>query len=154
MMEWHPVFTVGKTRIQVPFTGGYLSDGAVTPATFETSDPVVQTVIERSAAYKSNRIRLRSQMDIPGLTTPKIAATKPQIAQEASEKAQKSPEIATLPIFPEEEAPDLKVLEFDSWQLASDSLQYDYKVPLELLKDEASCMAEARKLGLELKLKK
>ena len=93
-------------------------------------------------------------MDIPGFPTPKIATTKPKIAREDSEKAPKSPEIATLPISPEEEAPALKVLEFDSWQLASDSLQYDYNVPLELLKDEASCIAEARKLGFDLKLKK
>ncbi len=138
MMEWHPVFTVGKTRIQVSFTGGYLSDGAVTPATFETSDPVVQTIIERSAAYKSNRIRLRSQIDIP-VSPPKMAAL-PVVTEEV-------PSQLDVPS-------ELKVLEYDSWQLASDGLHYDYKVPLELLKDEESCKAEARKLGFELKLKK
>ncbi len=60
MMEWHPVFKVGRSRLQVSFTGGHLCGGACTPASFTTSDPVVQTVIERSAAYKSGRIRLIS----------------------------------------------------------------------------------------------
>lgn len=57
-MEWHPVFRAGRTRIQVPFTGGHLCGGACTPASYETSDPVVQMVIERSAAFRQGRIRL------------------------------------------------------------------------------------------------
>lgn len=130
MMEWHPVFTVGRTHIRVPFTGGYLSDGAVTPATFETADAVVQTVIEQSKAYKSKRIRLRSVVDI------EIASTRSKI---------NSPEKA-----PEQ----LKVIECGSWEEAADSLQYTYGVAVECLKDEASCKAEAGKLGFELKFKK
>ena len=55
-MEWHPEFKAGRTRIRVSFTGGHLSAGGCTPAAFETSDPVVQAVIEASAAYRSGRI--------------------------------------------------------------------------------------------------
>lgn len=58
MMEWHPVFNIGRTRMRVPFTGGHLCGGGITPATYETSDPVVQAVIEDSAAFRSKRIRL------------------------------------------------------------------------------------------------
>ena len=58
MMEWHPEFAAGRTRVRVSFTGGHLCGGCVTPAVFETSDPVVQAVIERSEAFSSKRIRL------------------------------------------------------------------------------------------------
>lgn len=58
MMEWHPIFKAGRTRIQVSFTGGHLCGGASTAATYETSDPVVQAVIERSEYFRSGRIRL------------------------------------------------------------------------------------------------
>lgn len=67
MMEWHPVFKAGRTRLQVSFTGGHLCGGACTPAFFVTSDPVVQTIIEKSTAFRSGRIRLNkdSQVSVP-----------------------------------------------------------------------------------------
>ena len=58
MMEWHPVFRAGRTRLQVSFTGGHLCGGACTPAAYETSDSVVQAVIEASAAFRSGRINV------------------------------------------------------------------------------------------------
>ena len=63
MMEWHPEFRVGRTRLQVSFTGGHLCGGACTPASFETSDAVVQKVIEDSAAYRSGLISIGMVMD-------------------------------------------------------------------------------------------
>lgn len=56
MMEWHPEFRVGRSRLTVPFTGGHLCGGACTPASFETADPVVQIVIEQSAYFRSGMI--------------------------------------------------------------------------------------------------
>lgn len=58
MMEWHPVFKTGRVRMTVAFTGGHLCGGASTPASCETSDPVVQAVIENSGAFRSGRIRV------------------------------------------------------------------------------------------------
>lgn len=58
MMEWHTVFAAGRSRIRVSFIGGHLCGGGSTPAVYETSDPVVQKVIERSGAFRSGRIRL------------------------------------------------------------------------------------------------
>lgn len=57
-MEWHPEFRVGRGRLKVSFTGGHLCGGASTPAAYVTSDPVVQKVIESSAAFRQGRIRL------------------------------------------------------------------------------------------------
>ncbi len=59
MMEWHPVFVVGRTRLQLPFVGGHFCGGATCAATFQTSDPVVQKIIENSVAFKSDKIVLR-----------------------------------------------------------------------------------------------
>ncbi len=59
MMEWHPVFVVGRTRLQLPFVGGHFCGGASCAATFQTSDRVLQEIIENSEAYISGRIRVR-----------------------------------------------------------------------------------------------
>ncbi len=128
MMEWHPVFTVGRTRIQIPFTGGHLGEGSVTAATFETTDPAVQTVIERSEAFRSGRIRLRHTVG----------------AQEFGPDSHKA--ISVM------KPQGLIDMEFDSIGMASDFLQYDKGVPVERLMDEASCRAEARRLGFEIRI--
>ncbi len=61
MMEWHPIFKTGRTRLQVSFTGGHLCGGACTPASYETSDPVVQAVIEHSEAFRNGKIKIGTQ---------------------------------------------------------------------------------------------
>lgn len=63
MMEWHPVFKVGRTRLRVSFTGGHLCGGGCTPASFETSDPVLQKVVEGSEAFRSGRITVGMVME-------------------------------------------------------------------------------------------
>ncbi len=57
MKECHPVFRAGRGRIRVPFTGGQLCAGGVRPASFSTSDPVLQAVIEASPQFRSGQIR-------------------------------------------------------------------------------------------------
>lgn len=63
MMEWYPIFKVGRMRLQLSFTGGHLCGGASTAASYETSDPVVQKVIESSAEFRNGRIKLASGRD-------------------------------------------------------------------------------------------
>ncbi len=124
MMEWHPIFMVGRTKVQVSFTGGHLCGGACTPASYETSDPVVQAVIESSAAFSSGRIR------------------KTRVWGE-----EKSAPVLSKP------AATLRVMEFENIDKASDFLQHTKGVPLERIITADQCMAEARKLGLEFKIK-
>lgn len=78
MMEWHPVFRTGRSRLQISFTGGNLCGGAATAASYETSDPVVQRVIEDSVYFKSNRIRLAGSWDE---TPPPAKEPQKKIAQ-------------------------------------------------------------------------
>lgn len=63
MMEWHPVIAVGRSRLRIPFEGGFFSGRGQSPAIFETSDEALQTMIEASALYEKGRIRLA-----PGFT--------------------------------------------------------------------------------------
>ena len=58
IIEWHAIIKAGKATIKVPFSGGAMTTQGVTPATFTTTNPVVQLAIERSAAFASGKIKL------------------------------------------------------------------------------------------------
>lgn len=132
MMEWHPAFRVGRSYIQVSFTGGHLCSGGCTPASFETSDPVVQKVIEGSSAFKSGRISVGMEKEIPDPT-------------DASEPAGHSDAIAPNPAG--------YVFEYENIKDVYAFLEDTKGVPLDRLNDEASCIREAERLGIKLKKK-
>ena len=48
VMEWQLNLPVGKATVHVEFKGGFENKYGIHPATFMTTDPIVQTVIERS----------------------------------------------------------------------------------------------------------
>lgn len=121
MMEWHPEFRVGRTRLQVSFTGGHLCGGAATAAAYETSDPVVQAVIEQSAPFRNGRIRL-----VMG------SGHSDRHAEGAVAR---------------------KVMEFENLTAASDYLQDKKKIPVDRVLTAEQCIAEAKGVGIELKLK-
>lgn len=127
MMEWHPVFRIGRTRLQIPFTGGNLCGGATSAASFETSDPVVQTVIEKSAPFRSGRICIGMVMED---VQPDRRSDKP--------RAERIPN---------------NVMEVENYTKASDFLQYTKGVPLERILTSDQCVAEAKKLGIDLIIK-
>ncbi len=56
IMEWHGLFRAGKCLVTIPFTGGHMCGGARTPASFATSDKVLQKIIENSPEWASGRI--------------------------------------------------------------------------------------------------
>lgn len=126
MMEWHPEFRVGRGRLQVSFTGGHLCGGACTPASFETSDPVVQKVIEGSAAFRNGRISIGMVMEGGN---PDRRSDGPR-------------------------AQDFKVMEFDSVDAASDFLQREKGILIDHVLSPEQCVAQAMKLGIELVIRK
>ncbi|MDE6633099.1 MAG: hypothetical protein K2K23_08890 [Muribaculaceae bacterium] len=128
MMEWHPVFKVGRTRLQVSFTGGCLCSGGSTPAYYETEDPVVQAVIEGSALFRSGRVRLASSVNVPGSAP----------AAKDTEKAK------DVPAF---------VFEYEDIEDVYEFLNLKKGVPIAKLSDNDSCFKEAKKLGITLKQK-
>lgn len=58
LVEWHAILRMGKTVVKVPFTGGSITTQGVSPATFATSNPVVQMAIERSQEFASGKIKI------------------------------------------------------------------------------------------------
>ena len=147
-MEWHPEFRVGRTRLQVSFTGGHLCGGAATPASFETSDPVVQAVIERSAPFRRGRIRLGGETH----SEPSSCAAKDSVADMPHGRAPHMA-LAAQPAIPDPPHTGLTVMEFDDIDKASDFLQHEKGIDLDRLITPEQCHEEARRLGLQLKLK-
>ena len=90
VMEWQLNLPVGKATVHVEFKGGFENKYGIHPATFMTTDPIVQTVIERSYYFASGKIKLLDVKDL-GLSPMEIAAQKRK-AEEAAKK--KTEEIA------------------------------------------------------------
>lgn len=144
MMEWHPIFMAGKTRIQVSFRGGNLCGGASTAASYETSDPVVQAVIEHSDAFRNGRIKLgRSWKDCCS-KTPRSSNDKKTPQSPSVDKS--SPVVQDKPEVPKKTFR----LEYHDIGEVTDLLHYKKGVPVERLFDEESCRKEAAILGIEI----
>lgn len=60
LMEWMCNIPVGKTHLQVEFTGGVLTQYGNTPAKFTTDDMLKQAIIENSKPFKNGKITLLS----------------------------------------------------------------------------------------------
>lgn len=86
VMEWQLNLPVGKATVHVEFKSGFENKYGIHPATFMTTDPIVQTVIERSYYFASGKIKLLDVKDL-GLSPMEIAAQKRKAeAEEAAKK--------------------------------------------------------------------
>lgn len=86
VMEWQLNLPVGKATVHVEFKGGFENKYGIHPATFMTTDPIVQTVIERSYYFASGKIKLLDVKDL-GLSPMEIAAQKRKAEEIAKKKA-------------------------------------------------------------------
>lgn len=87
VMEWQVNLPVGKATVHVEFKGGFENKYGIHPATFMTTDPIVQTVIERSYYFASGKIKLLDVKDL-GLSPMEIAAQKRKAEEIAKKKAE------------------------------------------------------------------
>ena len=87
VMEWQLNLPVGKATVHVEFKGGFENKYGIHPATFMTTDPIVQTVIERSYYFASDKIKLLDVKDL-GLSPMEIAAQKRKAEEAAKKKAE------------------------------------------------------------------
>ena len=85
VMEWQLNLPVGKATVHVEFKGGFENKYGIHPATFMTTDPIVQTVIERSYYFASGKIKLLDVKDL-GLSPMEIAAQKRKAEEIAKKK--------------------------------------------------------------------
>lgn len=89
VMEWQLNLSVGKATVHVEFKGGFENKYGIHPATFMTTDPIVQTVIERSYYFASGKIKLLDVKDL-GLSPMEIAAQKRKAEEIAKKKAEEA----------------------------------------------------------------
>lgn len=87
VMEWQLNLPVGKATVHVEFKGGFENKYGIHPATFMTTDPIVQTVIERSYYFASGKIEQLDVKDL-GLSPMEIAAQKRKAEEAAKKKAE------------------------------------------------------------------
>ena len=66
LVEWHARLKMGKAALKVSFTGGAITTQGVTPATFTTSDPVAQFIIENCAEFKAGKIKIIRRINLGG----------------------------------------------------------------------------------------
>ena len=110
LMDWTTQIKTGKVSVSVHFTGGALTAYGVTPAKYSTSNPFFQSVIENSEQFKSGRIMLLGEMEVPDDAATK--ARKARMAAKAAEKPAPVPETPThvaeepvTPTTPAKESP-------------------------------------------------
>lgn len=89
VMEWQLNLPVGKATVHVEFKGGFENKYGIHPATFMTTDSIVQTVIERSYYFASGKIKLLDVKDL-GLSPMEIAAQKRKAEEIAKKKAEEA----------------------------------------------------------------
>lgn len=89
VMEWQLNLKAGKATVHVEFKGGFENKYGIHPATFMTTDPIVQTVIERSYYFASGKIKLLDEKDL-GLSPMEIAAQKRKAEEIAKKKAEEA----------------------------------------------------------------
>lgn len=125
MMEWHPEITVGRSRVTVSFEGGHFSGRGHTPATFSTSDPALQTLLENCAHFRAGRIRLA-----PGY---KKGVGERTVASRGCKK--------------------MRQMEFKDYTKARDHLTMSLQIPSSKLTTPEDCIAAAAAAGIELTIK-
>ena len=57
MLEYQALIKVGSAKMKIPFTNGSTNESGRTPATFSTSNPIIQLAIENSKEFKCGLIR-------------------------------------------------------------------------------------------------
>ena len=58
MIDWQWALNVNGAIFKIWFTGGSMGSNGVIPAKYTTDNEVIQTIIEKTKEYKSNRIIL------------------------------------------------------------------------------------------------
>ena len=84
LMDWTTQIKAGKAAVSVHFSGGALTAYGVTPAKYSTTNPIFQSVIEKSEYFQNGRIKLLDTMEVPDDASAK--ARKERMAARMAEK--------------------------------------------------------------------
>lgn len=95
MIEQSSVFPMGNGHIRVDFKHGSLTTAGIVPATYTTSNPVVQQAIENSSKFKSGIIKLDEKVFIKDTGTSEDTSTS-DVSKETSGGTEQTSAAANL----------------------------------------------------------
>lgn len=161
IIEWHAIIKAGKATVKVPFSGGAMTTQGVTPATFTTSNPVVQLAIERSPAFESGKIKLiktyPTNEEVAVERNPEacqkanLEATKAKEAKEAgaAEAAEQSPKEAEADASAQVQKDEAgAVVKVSCERDAAEYLRDHYGIALSKLRYKSNIAAAAEQYGV------
>lgn len=123
---------LNNAKLRVNFANGVITPSGITPATFSTSDPIVQTAIENHRLYIKGMIKLQKSFKIGEV---EVNDEKPVSDEDKNEK---EPESSV------KSYPDVKNV-----QSAREILISEYSIPIAELQDKERIKMKAEELGIE-----
>lgn len=133
-VEMSVLIPVNNAKLRVNFANGVITPSGITPATFSTSDPVVQTAIENNRLYLKGMIKLEKSFKIGEV---EVDDEKPASDEEKNEKKPESQSSV-------KSYPDVKNV-----QSAREILIREYNVPIAELQDKERIKMKSEELGIE-----
>lgn len=131
-VEMSVLIPVNKAKLRINFQDGIINAQGVVPASFTTSDPVVQTAIENHEMYLKGRIKLVKKY--------KIGEVETETSSQPSKSESPSPE---TPQDGSTVYEDVK-----NAQTAKEVLIREFNVPIIELQDKESIKLKAKELGV------
>lgn len=131
-VEMSVLIPVNKAKLRINFQDGIINAQGVVPASFTTSDPVVQTAIENHEMYLKGRIKLVKKY--------KIGEVETESSSQTSKSESPAPE---TPQDGSTVYEDVK-----NAQTAKEVLIREFNVPIIELQDKESIKSKAKELGV------
>lgn len=133
-VEMSVLIPVNNAKLRVNFANGVITPSGITPATFSTSDPIVQTAIENHKLYIKGMIKLEKSFKIGEV---EVNDEKPVSDEDKNEKEAGSQSSV-------KSYPDVKNV-----QSAREILISEYSIPIAELQDKERIKMKAEELGIE-----
>lgn len=133
-VEMSVLIPVNNAKLRVNFANGVITPSGITPATFSTSDPVVQTAIENNRLYLKGMIKIEKSFKIGEV---EVNDEKPVSDEDKNEKEPESQSSV-------KSYPDVKNV-----QSAREILIREYNVPITELQDKERIKMKSEELGIE-----
>lgn len=131
-VEMSVLIPVNKAKLRINFQDGIINAQGVVPASFTTSDPVVQTAIENHEMYLKGRIKLVKKY--------KIGEVETETSSQPSKSESPAPET------PEDGSTVYQ--DVKNAQTAKEVLIREFNVPIIELQDKESIKSKAKELGV------
>lgn len=133
-VEMSVLIPLNNAKLRVNFANGVITPSGITPATFSTSNPIVQTAIENHRLYIKGMIKLEKSFKIGEV---EVNDEKPVSDEDKNEKEAGSQSSV-------KSYPDVKNV-----QSAREILISEYSIPIAELQDKERIKMKAEELGIE-----